>query len=195
MAQVELPAALQDFEEGLDIVRDLAARDPGNAGWARDVSVSLNKVGDVRVAQGDLPAALQAFEESLSMRRDLAARDPGNAGWARDVSVSWERVAGIAERQGDAKRAVDAWQQALTISGTLAERFPDSVDLQTTPVVHLAGLARLADVATADGRAMAKEHLERAVALLRPLAEAGTLDAQRAGWVGVIEGELAKLDR
>ena len=91
--QGDLPGALAAFDEGLTIFRDLAARDPGNAGWARDVSVSLNKVGDVRVAQGDLPGALAAFDESLTIRRDLAARDPGNAGWARDVSVSLDRSA------------------------------------------------------------------------------------------------------
>ena len=85
VAQGDLPGALAAYEEGLRIARDLAARDKGNAGWARDVSVSLDRVGDVRVAQGDLPGALEAYEESLAIRRDLAARDKGNAGWARDV--------------------------------------------------------------------------------------------------------------
>ena len=44
-----------------DIIAKLAAADPGNAGWQRDLSVSWDKLGDVRVAQGDLAGALQAF--------------------------------------------------------------------------------------------------------------------------------------
>ena len=72
VAQGDLAGALAAYEESLTIARDLAARDPGNAGWARDVSVSLNKVGDVRVAQGDLAGALAAFEESLT----IAATSP-----------------------------------------------------------------------------------------------------------------------
>ncbi len=87
---------------------DRAAPSPpattGNAGWARDVSVSLDKVGDVRVAQGDLPGALEAYEESLRIRRALAARDTGNAGWARDVSVSLSKVGDVRVAQGDLPR-------------------------------------------------------------------------------------------
>jgi hypothetical protein len=73
---------------GLAIMRKLAAADPGNAGWQRDVSVSLDNVGNVRRAAGDRAGALSAHEESLAIRRKLAAADPGNAGWQRDVSVS-----------------------------------------------------------------------------------------------------------
>src|SRR5215813_10433699 len=41
--------------------------DPGNAGWQRDVSVSLEKVGDVRRAAGDRAGALSAYEEGLAI--------------------------------------------------------------------------------------------------------------------------------
>ena len=44
------------------------------------MSVSLDKVGDVRLAAGDRAGALAAYEESLAIRRKLAAADPGNAG-------------------------------------------------------------------------------------------------------------------
>ena len=40
---------------------ELAAADPGNAGWQRDLSVSHNKIGDVLTAQGNLAAALAAY--------------------------------------------------------------------------------------------------------------------------------------
>ena len=92
-------------------------RDPGNAGWARDVSVSLNKVGDVRVAQGDLAGALAAYEESLGIRRDLAARDKGNAGWARDVWVSCWKLATT-----DTANAAAHWAEVVTRMEDMAAR-------------------------------------------------------------------------
>ena len=98
--------------------RDLAARDPGNAGWARDVSVSLDRVGDVRVAQGDLAGALAAYEESLTIARDLAARDPGNTGWARDVSVGLEQGRRRARRPGDLAGALAAYDESLASPAT-----------------------------------------------------------------------------
>ena len=54
---------------------DLAA-DPGNAQWRRDVSVSLDRVGDVRLAEGNRAGALAAYEESLAISRKFAAADP-----------------------------------------------------------------------------------------------------------------------
>jgi hypothetical protein len=47
--------------------------DPGYAGWQRDVSGSLTKLGDVRLAAGDRAGALLAYEGSLAIRRELAA--------------------------------------------------------------------------------------------------------------------------
>ena len=54
----------------------------------RDVSVSLNKLGNVKLQAGDPPGALAVYQESLEVARKLAAEDPGNAVAQRDVSVT-----------------------------------------------------------------------------------------------------------
>ena len=58
----------------------LPGADPDNAGWLRDVSASLTKLGDVRLAAHDRAGALLGYEECLAIRRKLAAaliqRDP-----------------------------------------------------------------------------------------------------------------------
>ncbi len=56
VAQGDLPGALAAYDEGLTIARDLAARDPGNAGWARDVSVSLEARRRAARARATSPA-------------------------------------------------------------------------------------------------------------------------------------------
>ena len=76
LAQGDLAGALQAYRESLAIRARLAAADPSNAGWQRDLSVSQEKVGDVLLAQGDLAGALQAYRESLAIGARLAAADP-----------------------------------------------------------------------------------------------------------------------
>jgi hypothetical protein len=53
----DLDAALRSFQKYLAIAQKLAARDPANDEWQRDLSISYDKIGDVQAAQGDLKAA------------------------------------------------------------------------------------------------------------------------------------------
>ena len=71
--------ALAVYEESLAIMRKLAEADPGNAGRVRDVSVYVEKIGDVyivcrRPGQGRSPA----YEESLAPA----------AGWPRPTPAT-----------------------------------------------------------------------------------------------------------
>ena len=103
VAQGDGPGALAAYRKGLAIGEALAARDPANTEWQRDLSVSHERIGDVLVAQGDGPGALAAYRKGLAIREALAARDPANTEWQRDLSVSHEqdrRRAGGAGRRG-----------------------------------------------------------------------------------------------
>ncbi|MEI7940889.1 MAG: DUF4062 domain-containing protein, partial [Verrucomicrobiota bacterium] len=83
-----LPLRKELLKAAHDSLSNLAAADPSNAGWQRDLSVSQGQVGDVLLAQGDLAGAQQAYRESLAGMQRLALADPTNAGWQRDLSVS-----------------------------------------------------------------------------------------------------------
>lgn len=67
---------LGSYQDGLAIGERLAAADPGNTGWQRDLSVSHEKIGDVEEARGDIGAAVSAYERSLPIARSLADRFP-----------------------------------------------------------------------------------------------------------------------
>src|SRR5262245_6203076 len=90
-----------------DQLQRLAAQDPGNAEWQRDLSVSRDKVGDVLVAQGNGAGALAAYRASLGIRERLAAQDPGNAAWQRDLVVSCFQLA----RASDEADAFPYWRR------------------------------------------------------------------------------------
>ena len=63
---------------------------PNDAQAARDLSVSLNKLGDFflrRGLEGDADRALKAYEDSLQTRQRLHQANPNDAQAARDLSV------------------------------------------------------------------------------------------------------------
>jgi predicted negative regulator of RcsB-dependent stress response len=54
----------------------LAAQNQSNSEWQRNVSVSYERIGDVRRDEGDRNGALAAYEKALAIREHLAAKDP-----------------------------------------------------------------------------------------------------------------------
>lgn len=70
----------------------LVSRDHTTSQWARDLSVSHNKIGDVRIAQGELSSALGSYNEGLAIAERLTAQDPSNAVWQRDLAAAQSTV-------------------------------------------------------------------------------------------------------
>ena len=68
LAAGDLQDAATAATQSLDIARKLAAQNQGNAQASRDVSISLDKVGDVKLQGGDLAGALAAYQESTLRR-------------------------------------------------------------------------------------------------------------------------------
>ncbi|HYO58473.1 tetratricopeptide repeat protein, partial [Archangium sp.] len=108
-----LISARNAFSQALEIAQRLAEREPDSARWQRDISVSLNNLGDVLRAQGNLEEALRSFFQSLEIAQRLAARKPNNTQWQRDVSVSFERVGDMLRAQGNLEEALRYFSQSL----------------------------------------------------------------------------------
>jgi hypothetical protein len=105
----------------------------------RDLSVSHDRIGDVRVAQGDLPQALAAFQAGLAIREKLATADPGNAQWQRDLIASNVKLAETGDRPR--KRLARALKiaRALSDSGRLAPADQWMIDDLKKRVAELPG--------------------------------------------------------
>src|SRR5262245_53351917 len=101
------------YEESLSVRRKLAAADAGDTGWQLDLSIGLEKVGDLYFVKGDRVRALAAYEEGLAIRRQLAAGDPANASWQRDVSMSLNKVGDVRRAAGDRAGALAVYEEAL----------------------------------------------------------------------------------
>jgi hypothetical protein len=113
------------FEQGLEIRRRLAALEPENTGFLRDLSISYNKMGDLD-ERVDPARARAWFEQGLEIRRKLAALEPENREFLRDVAVSlyklwvWSREHAPAEEHAR-RAALLAWLTAPCAACVLEE--------------------------------------------------------------------------
>ena len=107
-------------------MRGLAERYPDNSAWQRDLSVSLNKVGDVKLQRDDAAGADAAYAEGLKIVARLAERNPENLGLIRDVALSLSNLGDVRLRTGDASGAVAHYEQALAKLRPLSEHDPDN---------------------------------------------------------------------
>ncbi len=123
---------LRLYERGLELSEGLLKCNPDSAEAARDVSVSLNKLGDFlarRGQAGDAERALLLYERGLELSEGLLKRNPDSAQAARDVSVSLNTLGGFLAgrgQAGDAERALKHYERDLELSEGLLKRNPDS---------------------------------------------------------------------
>jgi tetratricopeptide (TPR) repeat protein len=142
------------------LAEGLLARDPEDAGYLRDVWLSLERLGGLAMAVGDGPRARDLFERSLRIAEGLLARDPEDAGYLRDVSVSLERL-GLTMAVGDGPRARDLFERSLRIAEGLLARDPENTSYQRDVSVSLNKMGGLA-MARGDGP-QARELFERSL--------------------------------
>jgi len=121
VAQGDAPGALKAYRDSLTIRQRVAASDPTNAGWQRELATSHSNLGDVQVAHGDGAATVKAYRDSLAIMQRLAASDPTNAQWQRDLCASCVKIANVLEKQRD-REAADWWRRAYDVLADMSRR-------------------------------------------------------------------------
>ena len=162
-------SALAAYEESLAIAQGLAATDPDNTLWKRDIAVAQSAIGDVALARGDLDAALEAFEGYLEIGRELTAIDPDNTEWLRDVALALGRIGRTQLAAGDTDGARDAQEESLAVHRRIAAADPDNTLWQRDIAVRLENISGI-DEAAGD-LDTATDRLEESIAISRRLIE------------------------
>jgi tetratricopeptide (TPR) repeat protein len=125
LAQGNLEGARRSFEQSLEVLQRLAAREPEHTGRQRDVSVSLERLGNVLGAQGNLEGARRSLEQSLELRQRLAAREPEHTGWQTDLILSQAKIASMLA-SGSASERTQAVSLLTQAQATLRRLAADS---------------------------------------------------------------------
>ena len=126
--------------QAVGIARKLAAQNSADADAKRELSISLDRLGNVKLQERDLAGALAVYQESLDIRRTLVAKDPNNAVSQRDLAVSFGKVGVVKEYATDLTGALAAYQAALEISRKLAAQQPDNDEAQLDLALDLSNI-------------------------------------------------------
>jgi tetratricopeptide (TPR) repeat protein len=178
LAERQLTEAIAAYEEALIFMRKFAGARPNDPDYLdrqRDLAVSLNKVGETKLALRDEAGALPLFEEGLAIRRRLISAGPWKSDWQRDLSQSLMYVGNIYLRQGKKPQALAAYEECLPIRRKLVSMNPGSAQSQRDLGIIL-GI--LGEIWLDEGsQSAAAALLEESVAILRELARAAASNA------------------
>lgn len=143
----------------------------------RDLSVSIEKLGDVLRHLNDGPGARALYAESLTLRERLAAGDPDNVQARRDLGVSLGKLGGVLlNDSAQQSAALDYFRRAFDVFKAVAEAEPNDAEAQRD---YSVGYNQLGDALSQFGkRAEAVAQYERAVEIRRALNAAQPGDAQ-----------------
>ena len=172
----DLPQALDLYNASLRLREQLETEEPDTPEWQRDLSVSHERIGDVRVAQGQLDAALTAYQAAVAIAERLTAAHPANAEWQRDLSLSYSRIGDIQVAQGQLNAALTAFQADLAIAERLAAVNPANAEWQRDlSISH----NRIGEVRVAQGQLeVALTAFQTAYAIVERLAAADRANSQ-----------------
>jgi tetratricopeptide (TPR) repeat protein len=191
-AHGKLDVARKELEDSLRLAKQLVGQDPMNSAFRRDVSVCLNKLGDVLSAAHDLDGAARYVAQDVALSRELLARDPASLRGRTDLAVALEKLGNLCLAKGDVAGARAHLDEDAAIMRELHAAYPTNLD--TTAGLSIA-LVQAGELALQQGAlARARSDLSDAVALARPLAQQPASDAQRTRNLTVALLKLGDVD-
>jgi tetratricopeptide (TPR) repeat protein len=125
------------------VAQKLAAANPTNIQWQRDLSEAYEKQGEIMRA-GKLDDARGWFDKALAVAQRLAVADPSNTQWQRDLSLSYERLGDVAVSTGKLDDARGWFDKALAVAQKLAAADPSNTQWQLDLCTSLAKVALVA---------------------------------------------------
>ncbi|KAK8662077.1 hypothetical protein V6N13_091665 [Hibiscus sabdariffa] len=128
--------AINYFEESVEFLTKLSTDD---LEITHTLSVSFNKIGDLKYYDGDLQAARSYYLRSLGVRRDVIKNHPGVASQILDVAVSLAKVADVDSTLGKEDEAVNGFQEAIKLLESLSLK-PEEASLEPRRLSVLAFL-------------------------------------------------------
>jgi tetratricopeptide (TPR) repeat protein len=139
--------ALEYLNRSLTLAEGLLAATPGWGQTARDVSVTLNKLGvflSARGLEGDLDLALRHYARSLEICERIVKEDPTSRVAQRDVFVCLNRLGIFLYNHGkpeNAELALGYATRSLEMTEALLKADPDSVQSGRDVCISLSQLA------------------------------------------------------
>ena len=175
------------------IVQRLYDSAPENAHYARDLSVSMSKMGDLFRSLGDGKQAREYYEKALEVSQRLHDSTPENADYARDLSVSMSRMGDLFRSLGDGKQAREYYEKALEVSQRLHDSAPENAEYARDLSVSMNKMGELFR-SLGDGK-QAREYYEKALEVSQRLHDSAPENAEYARDLSVSFERMGELFR
>ncbi|NOQ34773.1 MAG: tetratricopeptide repeat protein, partial [Methylococcaceae bacterium] len=121
--------ALQLSKQLLALACQVVEQQAQGSNSLRNLSVALNKSGDIEMALGNHEQAYEAYQQSLTIRQALQNSLGDTPEVLRDLSISLNKVGQVEEKQGRYQAALSVYQQALTICQQLQNSLGDTPEV------------------------------------------------------------------
>lgn len=125
-SDASLREALQEYETALELMRDFAAAEPGNAAKQRNIAFVGNKVGDILMMQKKSAEALEYYRKSLEVGEALVRAAPTDGESLKVVADAHKRMADLFSNAGNLSEAIPEYEAALATQLAMTEREPDN---------------------------------------------------------------------
>jgi tetratricopeptide (TPR) repeat protein len=109
--------SLPEFERARDLLTKIHDRDPSRLDYARDLTIVLERLGDVMLQNGELPVARKYFDELVDLRRVALARTGDSEESRRDLASALERQGDLALGEKTPARALAIFDEARSLRG------------------------------------------------------------------------------
>jgi len=170
-------SAMSAYDQMLQVYRQLHEMFP-NGPWLTQVSIALNKIGDLKRQRGDTKGARPYFQESIEIRRSVVASDPSDLDAQADLASGLERIGALALSSARTADARAAYSEALAILRKLAIEVPTNWSWQNSLAIVL---DRLGDLQLQIGSSKAADSAyQEALSIKRKLAAHDSTSAARS---------------
>ncbi|KAL8456332.1 hypothetical protein ACS0TY_034522 [Phlomoides rotata] len=109
-------SAISYFEESVDFLKKVPEDD---LEITHTLSVSLNKIGDLKYYEGDLQAARTYYFQALDVRRSAIKNQLTVPSQVIDVAISLAKVADVDRNLGNKDTAISSFQEAIRLLESL----------------------------------------------------------------------------
>ena len=126
LRQGRVDPAISAFDASRAIVEQLAADEPANQKWQRDLMYVYVDLADARTQRKDLTAVHELRRTALAIAERIAAQDPTNTSSQSDLADALAGLADMLEHHGDPAQALATYRRALAVGEALAAQAPSN---------------------------------------------------------------------
>jgi tetratricopeptide (TPR) repeat protein len=152
------------YEIAVPLQEQLINMEAQHTDFQRELSVSLNNLGEIYKALGEGGKALEYQEKSLQVMQDLVSREPQRTDFQRDLSMNYNNVGSIYQALGEGGKALEYYAQALQVIQDLVSWEPKRTDFQRGLSVSFNKMGRIYEIFGVGGKAL--EYYKKALQVM-----------------------------